>query len=158
MQNIIGKRWYILLIIILPIPVAILAIMWMNKRISLSNVAQLVKKHGDWLDYSTVAKLIYAQAKHETGNFTSNVFKQANNLFGMKPSSRGLHQGIYGAYAKYDNWEKSVIDMIAYLRARGGHENVQFMTPTEYAEWLKSKNYYEDTVANYSKGLNFFYA
>lgn len=32
------------------------------------------------------AQVLYAQAKLETGNFTSNLFKSANNLFGMKPS------------------------------------------------------------------------
>jgi len=32
----------------------------------------------------TSAKLVVAQAKHETCNYTSNVFKKNNNLFGMK--------------------------------------------------------------------------
>ncbi|WP_189631311.1 glucosaminidase domain-containing protein [Roseivirga thermotolerans] len=33
-------------------------------------------------------RVIYAQAVHETGNFTSGVFLKGNNLFGMQPNSR----------------------------------------------------------------------
>ena len=41
----------------------------------------LLLEHGVSLQ---LARYITAQAAHETGNFTSKIFKENNNLFGMK--------------------------------------------------------------------------
>lgn len=60
--------------------------------------------------------IVFAQARLETGNFTSTIFKENNNLFGMKrayfrPStSIGLNRG----HAKYKNWKDSVLDFALY--------------------------------------------
>lgn len=56
--------------------------------------------------------IVYKQALVESGNFTSNIFKQNNNLFGMRKSySRPNTQtGVNLGYATYDNWQMSVID------------------------------------------------
>ncbi len=55
---------------------------------------------------------VLAQARLETGNFTSDIFKENHNLFGMKvagkrpTSALGEHRG----HAKYRNWKDSVVD------------------------------------------------
>lgn len=42
-----------------------------------------------WYGYGAIdTKLIYAQAVHETGNFTSDIFKENKNLFGMRKPTR----------------------------------------------------------------------
>ncbi len=53
-----------------------------------------------------------SQARLETGNFTSAIFKENHNLFGMKmaeirpTSAIGTNRG----HALYTNWKQSVID------------------------------------------------
>lgn len=59
------------------------------------------------------ADIVYRQAILETGNFTSSIFKENNNLFGMKhpvireTTSKGRNRG----HAKYSTWLDSVKDM-----------------------------------------------
>lgn len=62
------------------------------------------------------AVVLYAQAIHETGRFTSNVYRNANNAYGMKvakvrPQNR---VGSFGAYALYASVEDSILDRIAW--------------------------------------------
>lgn len=53
-----------------------------------------------------------SQARLETGNFTSAIFKENHNLFGMKmaelrpTSAIGINRG----HALYSNWRESVVD------------------------------------------------
>ena len=53
-----------------------------------------------------------SQARLETGNFTSAIFKENHNLFGMKmaelrpTSAIGINRG----HASYSNWKESVVD------------------------------------------------
>jgi uncharacterized FlgJ-related protein len=55
---------------------------------------------------------VLAQARLETGNFTSDIFKENHNLFGMKVAGKrptsaiGVHRG----HAQYRNWKDSVVD------------------------------------------------
>ena len=57
--------------------------------------------------------IVYKQAVLETKHFTSNIFKENNNLFGMKhPNVRSTTSlGKNRGHAKYANWLDSVIDM-----------------------------------------------
>jgi uncharacterized FlgJ-related protein len=56
--------------------------------------------------------IIYAQAVEETGRFKSPVFKQNNNLFGLKiPNLRPtLAIGENLNHAKFKNWRESLIE------------------------------------------------
>lgn len=113
-----------------------------------------------WLN----CKLIAAQAWHESGNFTSNVYKQNNNAFGMKmpsvrskkyiagpgtpaPSSEGG-----GFYARYESLKNSVLDVIS-LYQYNKVDWSKVATPADFAAWLKLKGYYGDTQANYQNSL-----
>lgn len=55
---------------------------------------------------------VLAQAVLETGNFTSDIFKENHNLFGMKVAgSRPTSAiGTNRNHAKYRNWKESVMD------------------------------------------------
>jgi uncharacterized FlgJ-related protein len=63
--------------------------------------------------------IVYAQAIIETGHFTSNIFKNGNNLFGMKVARQRPTTAIgeYKGHAKYESWEESVMDYALFQAA-----------------------------------------
>lgn len=86
-------------------------------------------------------KIVYAQACIETGYFTSSIFKENNNLFGMKcaRSRCYTHQGPFRGHAKYENWKMSVIDYALYQSAYLRKLN----TEAQYYQYI-SENYAQD--------------
>jgi uncharacterized FlgJ-related protein len=56
--------------------------------------------------------IVMAQAKIETGHFTSKVFRENHNLFGMKlPEQRSTTAiGEQYNHAEYTSWRQSVVD------------------------------------------------
>lgn len=86
-------------------------------------------------------EIVFAQAKIETGNFKSYIFKEGNNLFGMKlATSRPTTAiGEISGHALYQNWMQSVQDYAlyqsAYLRKLKSKEN--------YLDYLR-ENYATD--------------
>jgi len=105
----------------------------------------------------TMSRYLTAQAAHETGNFTSKIFKENNNLFGMKhPAIRQTTSiGEKKGYASYTSIESSIEDMALYLKSRGYLSN--YTTIGAYVKALKEKSYFEDLTANYEAGMNHFY-
>ena len=86
-------------------------------------------------------EIVIAQAKLETGNFTSPIFRESNNLFGMKhprvrqTTSLGSHRG----HAYYHHWTDSVRDYVMWLQyyqQRGycTRDYIAFITAIGYAE------------------------
>jgi flagellum-specific peptidoglycan hydrolase FlgJ len=53
-----------------------------------------------------------SQARLETGNFTSEIFKENHNLFGMKMAEQRPTSaiGINRGHAAYTSWQESVVD------------------------------------------------
>jgi uncharacterized FlgJ-related protein len=86
--------------------------------------------------------IVAAQAIQETGNYTSGIFLENNNLFGMKQAtSRATSsQGTNRNHAYYDSWQESLYDYAlfynAYLR--------RLQTQEHYYQYLH-QNYAEDT-------------
>jgi len=100
--------------------------------------------------------IVLAQAKLETGNFKSNVFKQNNNLFGMKEARVRVKtaKGTNLNHAYYDNWQESVYDYAFYQcrymsRARTEAEYFAALDAS-YAE----ANYYSGTLKGIIKKEN----
>ena len=87
------------------------------------------------------ADIVFAQAVYETGHFSSNIFNQNNNLFGMKMAYRRPKTaiGIKNGHAEYNNWKESVID---YALWQNRYAN--FSDEDEYFEYI-GKNYAEDS-------------
>lgn len=83
--------------------------------------------------------IVLAQAKLETGNFTSSIFIENNNLFGMKraygrPSTA---IGTNRQHAKYKHWKDSVVDFAlysAYVAQGKSIEEYLTLLETSYAE------------------------
>ena len=85
--------------------------------------------------------IVYAQARLETGNFKSQIFKTNHNLFGMKVATLRptTNKGEENGHAYYEGWRESVVDYAFY--------QAQYLsdikTEAEYLQYLKA-NYAED--------------
>ena len=80
--------------------------------------------------------IVFSQVRYETGNFNSLIFKENNNLFGMKvANSRATtNKGEQHNHAIFDNWQMSVIDYALWQNAYGR----KFKTRESYIQYLKS--------------------
>jgi uncharacterized FlgJ-related protein len=98
---------------------------------SQQNLQAELKKQG--VVYPDVA---LAQSKLETGNWTSNIFRDNHNLFGMqlshirKTTAKGKNRG----HALYDNWQDSVKDYKLWQ----DYYKVSSMTKQQFIQKLNS--------------------
>lgn len=71
------------------------------------------------------ARIVLAQARLESGNFTSRRCKVDHNLFGMKRGKR---------YARYGHWRESVADYKKRISSRyAGGDYYAFLRRINYA-------------------------
>lgn len=97
-----------------------------------------------------LSKLVTAQSGHETGGWTSNVYKTLNNAFGY---------GYNGStYKDYDSVEESAHEISLYLNRRVNEGSFppldQITDAGQYATLLKNAGYYSDNSDNYSAGIS----
>ncbi|MGD0340271.1 MAG: glucosaminidase domain-containing protein [Bacteroidales bacterium] len=107
-----------------------------------------------------IAKYATAQAGHETGGFTSAIFKENNNCFGMNYEGQVNAKGEKNGYAYYDRISDSVSDWLAwYVRNRNKLLSLPlFITSLEsFVSFLKNNDYFTDTEANYLAGCQYYY-
>lgn len=92
--------------------------------------------------------VVLAQAKIETGNFTSKIFRENNNMFGMKLPERRQTTAVgeNHNHAKYTSWVQSIIDYKLW------QDKMIHKAPTKraYLAYLR-RNYAEDK--NYIKKI-----
>lgn len=117
----------------------------------------------------TIAAIVIAQARYETEDYTSNVFKQNNNLFGYKYVGQSLAvQGtpVPGSeqstgpkyYAKYSTVEDSVKELVEWIRRRVDGKQFamqELTTPEGYAAGFGRLpyRYFGVSVSQYAAGL-----
>ena len=89
------------------------------------------------------AEIVLKQAILESGHFSSKIFKENNNLFGMKVARQRptTATGEQYKHAKYDSWQMSVVDY-ALWQTKYCHN----LTENEYLEYIHrvystNKNY-----------------
>lgn len=114
----------------------------------------------------TQAKIILSQAIHESAMFTSAVFKDDNNCFGIKMPSIRPKTYIAGAskrvrtsegvtpYAHYNSVEDSVRDLILGWHKFNKTDWSTINTPAQYSSYLKSKGYYGAPELDYMLALS----
>jgi hypothetical protein len=117
----------------------------------------------------SLAKLLVAQARHETGNYGNKQTKNNNNVFGFKYSrnSQYANQGNISPegdpYAQYDTLGDAIKDYILRwmnLSSKEGgtrlqeFNKIQDEDTTTYATKLKGYGYYGATIDEYINGLN----
>jgi uncharacterized FlgJ-related protein len=92
--------------------------------------------------------IVLAQARIESGHYTSKIFKENHNLFGMKEARVRIHtaNGTQYNHAFYTNWRESVYDYAFYQCRYLGRVN----TEQEYYTYL-SQSYAE--APNYVQSL-----
>lgn len=80
--------------------------------------------------------IVYAQARLESGNFKSQIFKTNNNLFGMKIARKRptTNKGEENGHAYYDTWKESVQD---YAFFQAAYLN-DIKSESEYLEYLNA--------------------
>lgn len=85
--------------------------------------------------------IVLAQAKLETGNFTSQSFTSANNMFGMKQAKARVNtaRGTEMGHAHYETWIESLYD---YALFHNAYLN-KLRTENQYYSYL-AQNYAED--------------
>ena len=92
--------------------------------------------------------IVLAQTMVETGRYSSPIFKENHNLFGMKVATQRptTNKGEESGHAYYDNWKESVVDY-AFYQAKY-LSNIK--SDAEYLDYLR-QYYAEDP--NYMKLL-----
>lgn len=101
--------------------------------------------------------IIYNQARLETANFTSRVFKEANNLYGMHfarvrstTASGYIIADNRSKVAKYDSWVDSCLDLMLYFEY---YKGLGYNTE-DYYSFLISVGYCEkDSYVNILKSM-----
>lgn len=110
--------------------------------------------------YSNYDKWIEAMSKHETNNYRSMISEKYNNIFGMgypfiRPSVNvgktlefieGQNMSVY---ASRDQAIEDLLLWMDYNRFPADLKSVE-----AFANALRQKGYYTDSVDNYLKGLN----
>ncbi len=121
-------------------------------------VRVIMSKYNEFSEDKLVSKLkelnfkfphiVLAQAKLETANFTSKMFNENNNLFGMKQASQRINtaEGTQHGHAYYDTWLESVYDYALYSSTYLH----KIKNERDYFDYL-SQSYAEDP--NYIKSL-----
>ncbi len=112
-----------------------------------------------------LSQLIIAQAKHETGNFTSGLTND-NNLFGYSfvpgakwqlPTPSTITEGgrLNARYAIKQNSVHEMTDWIKRRQSEGKFPaNLSSInTPESYALLLKNSGYYQATWSAYANGI-----
>lgn len=121
---------------------------------------------------NNAAKIIVAQARLESGHYKSNVFKQNNNMFGMKfvgqplakkgtlapAAERSTHDIATNYYAKYESPEDSAKDLIERLYEKTvadvtSEQLKKTETPEAFAELLKKRGYFGIEAEKYAKSI-----
>lgn len=102
--------------------------------------------------------IVYAQAVLESGNFTSNLFINNHNIFGMKePLVRNtVALGTRNNYAYYKNWQHSIIDYALYQSTYlVGGRHYRSLSRQSYLEFL-ARNYASDSnyISKLTKIIN----
>lgn len=108
---------------------------------------ELLKK---CLEYEGVLyqDIVILQSRLETGYFTSDIFVNGNNLFGMKYPLRRptVARGIYKEHAQYAHWSDSVIDYAMWQKyyLSRGYKLEDELDSDFYLVILRSIPYAED--------------
>lgn len=114
---------------------------------------------------SHIAVMMVQQAKVESANFSSNLFTQSNNLYGMKMPSKRQSPYIAGTspvnppaiegkggYAHYRSVEDSVRDLVHYFNYRKPDWS-KITNEKEYASYLKSRGFYGPDQEVYANAM-----
>lgn len=99
-----------------------------------------------------LAKIITAQAAHETAGFTSINYLINNNCFGMKYAGQPAAIGDNLGYAQYADIGQSCSDLVRWLNLTDAFNN-NLDSIYNYVSFIKSKGYFEAPQNDYLDGM-----
>jgi hypothetical protein len=97
--------------------------------------------------------IVLAQAKVESGGYKSKIFKNNNNLFGMREAKvrLTLARGTNRSHAYYNNWRESVMDYALYHATYLSKLNTQDNYFQYLEQYYAESPDYIDTLKNVIK-------
>jgi hypothetical protein len=101
-------------------------------------------------------RFLRAVAMHETGKYTSSLFKNANNAFGMRPNqkrTKWYNAVTSGNYASYETYDDSISDVVEWMKIYAGG----VPKTVDGVDLMKQKGYFEDTLSNYKNAVTYFF-
>jgi len=103
-----------------------------------------------------MAMYITAQAGHETGDFTSRIFKENNNCFGMKKAyvRKTMATGEQYGHATYKDLKSCIEDF--YLYYNSFKYLKQYESLKAYVSAIKKRGYFEASESEYLAGCERF--
>jgi flagellum-specific peptidoglycan hydrolase FlgJ len=112
-------------------------------------------------EFKDLLPYIIAQAKHETGNFSSRLSREANNIFGMRKvykrknfqigTTKGEGGADFGVYATKDDAVRDFLEWLRQWKTKPFPRRVS--SAAAYASELKQRGYFSDDLANYKEGI-----
>jgi len=131
--------------------------LWMNNKANPINQAVLFLS-----PYRNLRKYIIAQAKLESADFTSNIYRKTNNPLGMGKaykrkqlgelaSSEVFEQGHTNPIQKYRNDTQGFRDLFLWFDYGNFPKSVGSLY--EYVDELKKRRYFGAPVDAYAKGM-----
>lgn len=91
-----------------------------------------------------------AQSAHETDNFSSRIYKQNFNAFGIKYFGQATARGEKNGYAYYLDHPESIAD---YKRLFKSYGLVTVATSDKFCLFLKQMGYFEAPLDQYQAGV-----
>lgn len=109
----------------------------------------------EWSD--DVIKMVTAHAMHESGNFKSRLYKQQNNLFGMRhPVIRDtLSQRDQNGFATFANLEDAIKDLLLYFKEF--KEGPKYAKVNDYVKMLNENGYFTTNYIDYFNPMRTHY-
>ncbi len=105
-----------------------------------------------------LAKFITTQAVYETGNFSSKIFEENYNLFGMKQPKIRLttSRGEKNGYASFNNYEDCVRDYRLYWE-NAISKIKDLETMEQFIDKIHKAGYFEQKKETYLKNMKSVY-
>jgi len=127
----------------------------------MNHKANLLQRLNIWFNpYRKLAPYIIAQAKLESENFNSPVYKKNNNAFGMKTASKRKQLGKPGSiapdggtYQQYTNDIQSFKDLFLWFDYTKFPTEVK--TAKDYVTNLQARGYFKSSPVAYLDNINF---
>ncbi|WP_333640697.1 glucosaminidase domain-containing protein [Mesotoga prima] len=151
--------------------IMLLGLKWFANEVEVEKQAIIYKTRSTYLEELErmgfkCPTVVVAQMIHETGFFTSDIYKVGHNLFGMKKAYHRDHvqKGVYKGHASYESNAHSLLDYLYWQQYVGdnwlhrrGKSN--FANDEEYYQFLLDVGYAEDKayikkLRNYVKIIN----
>ena len=113
-----------------------------NKEIFIEKYATLIQKYA--IQYGFFPSVLMAQAAEESGWGSSNIAKNANNIFGIKKGS--WTGATLNGYRKYATVEECIINYCSVVMAQSRYANVKNATDYKQAlVYIQAGGYTPDT-------------